>query len=49
MKTKSEKALSILMLLAGALLVGFSMGRWLAPIGFLFLIARALIAGRQAR
>jgi len=32
MNTKSNKILSILMLLAGTLLVGFSMGRWLAPL-----------------
>ena len=32
MNTKSNKTLSILMLLAGSLLVGFSMGRWLAPL-----------------
>ena len=32
MKTKSSPTLSILMLLAGALLVGFSMGSWLAPL-----------------
>ena len=32
MKTKSNTTLSLLMLLAGTLLVGFSMGRWLAPL-----------------
>jgi apolipoprotein N-acyltransferase len=32
MNTKSNTILSILMLLAGSLLVGFSMGRWLAPL-----------------
>ena len=32
MNIKSNKILSILMLLAGSLLVGFSMGRWLAPL-----------------
>jgi apolipoprotein N-acyltransferase len=32
METQSSKTLSILMLLAGSLLVGFSMGRWLAPL-----------------
>ena len=32
MNTKSNKILSILLLLAGTLLVGFSMGRWLAPL-----------------
>jgi len=32
MNTKSNKILSILMLLAGTLLVGFSAGRWLAPL-----------------
>ncbi|MGB3703328.1 MAG: nitrilase-related carbon-nitrogen hydrolase, partial [Anaerolineales bacterium] len=32
MKTKSNTTLSLLMVLAGTLLVGFSMGRWLAPL-----------------
>jgi len=32
MNTKSNKLFPILMLLAGSLLVGFSMGRWLAPL-----------------
>ena len=32
MNIQSTKKLSILMLLAGTLLVGFSMGRWLAPL-----------------
>jgi apolipoprotein N-acyltransferase len=32
MKTGSGKIVSILMLLAGSLLVGFSMGRWLSPL-----------------
>lgn len=32
MNTKTNKTLSILMLLAGVLLVGFSTGRWLAPL-----------------
>lgn len=32
MNTKSNKLFSILMLLAGSLLVGFSTGRWLAPL-----------------
>jgi len=32
MKTKSKFTLSILILLAGSLLVGFSTGRWLAPL-----------------
>ncbi|MCK5315564.1 MAG: hypothetical protein KAJ53_10595 [Anaerolineales bacterium] len=32
MNTKSNKTLSILMLLAGSLLWGFSMGSWLAPL-----------------
>src|SRR3990172_2877282 len=32
MNTQSNKTFSILMLLAGSLLVGFSMGRWLAPL-----------------
>jgi len=32
MKTNSKETLSILMLLAGSLLLGFSMGRWLAPL-----------------
>jgi apolipoprotein N-acyltransferase len=32
MNNKSSKTFSILMLLAGSLLVGFSMGRWLAPL-----------------
>jgi len=32
MKTQSNKNYSILLLLAGTLLVGFSMGRWLAPL-----------------
>ena len=32
MNTQSNKTFSILMLLAGTLLVGFSMGRWLAPL-----------------
>jgi apolipoprotein N-acyltransferase len=32
MRTKPNKIISILMLLTGALLVGFSMGRWLAPL-----------------
>ena len=32
MKTQSNKTLSILMLLAGSLLVGFSTGRWLASL-----------------
>jgi apolipoprotein N-acyltransferase len=32
MTPKSKTYLSILMLLAGSLLVGFSMGRWLAPL-----------------
>jgi apolipoprotein N-acyltransferase len=32
MNTKSNKIISILMLLAGSLLVGFSAGRWLAPL-----------------
>jgi apolipoprotein N-acyltransferase len=32
MKAKSGKIVSIVMLVAGALLVGFSMGRWLAPL-----------------
>jgi apolipoprotein N-acyltransferase len=32
MKTRSGNIVSILVLLAGALLVGFSMGRWLAPL-----------------
>jgi len=32
MNTQSNKNFSILLLLAGTLLVGFSMGRWLAPL-----------------
>jgi hypothetical protein len=32
MKTKSNKILSVLMLLAESSLVGFSMGCWLAPL-----------------
>lgn len=32
MNTKSNTPFSILILLAGALLVGFSMGRWLTPL-----------------
>jgi apolipoprotein N-acyltransferase len=32
MKTKSNPSISYLALLAGVLLVGFSMGRWLAPL-----------------
>ena len=32
MNTKSNKTISILILLVGSLLVGFSMGRWLAPL-----------------
>ena len=56
-KAKTEgrapiSGLSLILLLAGTLLVGFSMGRWfewLCLFGFLFIVARALIAGRQMK
>jgi len=44
MNEKSKKYGSVLMLFIGSLLLGFSMGNWLAPLGLLLLILLALIA-----
>jgi len=44
MNEKSKKYASVLMLFIGSLLLGFSMGNWLAPLGLLLLILLALIA-----
>ena len=47
MKTESNKEYSILLLLAGTLLLGFSMGKWLFPLAVFRAIENGMSIVRQ--